>query len=415
MRSAQVATVPLLTQPQLKSFKADGYLVLPDALDVELVKQLRDESWREIESFVRLRQDEPSSWGPLLEEDVRHLPKRRPDKNNSHAGGDPRFEGSGHRFYLKNGADELHLNVFPRALWSVVEQLLGEGTVVWPRGIVNGMISGPCFMNASTESGLSTHWATEPRWPPPMATETLSTTPTAAGHLNGQATRGLYCTLPNSNDPRLPAGEPAGAKQRTPTSGDKFWPSVHSDGGGDSRVRLRATAFIDDCPPGSGGFTLWKGSHTTMWNDQWHSSQRSNSRHADKTPAQLRDEWDTATRQGMNYRQNMERHRGVDGYNGKAMDALRQQKPIEISGNAGTVVLWHGCIAHVIGQNSTSDVIRVASIHDFHKTPTSLSDEILRERASRSAGEPLPDIWEDWSREVQTACVDSSGQVFARL
>ena len=65
--------MPLLTQPQLESFKADGYLVLPDALNVELVKQLRDESWREIESFVRLRQDKPSSWAPLLQEDVRHL------------------------------------------------------------------------------------------------------------------------------------------------------------------------------------------------------------------------------------------------------------------------------------------------------------------------------------------------------
>ena len=210
-----VATVPCLTPAQIARFKADGYLVLPDALDRDLLEQLRDESWCEIESFVRLRRDDPNSWGPLAEADVSHLSKRRPDRNSSHEGGDPRFEGGGHRFYLKNGADELHLNVFPRALWSVVEQLLGDGTVVWPRGVVDGMISGPCFMDASTESGLSTHCATEPRWPPPMVTETVSTPPTAAGHLNGQATRGLYCTLPKSSDPRLPAGEAAGSKQRT--------------------------------------------------------------------------------------------------------------------------------------------------------------------------------------------------------
>ena len=255
-----VATVPCLTPAQIARFKADGYLVLPDALDRDLLEQLRDESWCEIESFVRLRRDDPNSWGPLAEADVSHLSKRRPDRNSSHEGGDPRFEGGGHRFYLKNGADELHLNVFPRALWSVVEQLLGDGTVVWPRGVVDGMISGPCFMDASTESGLSTHCATEPRWPPPMVTETVSTPPTAAGHLNGQATRGLYCTLPKSSDPRLPAGEAAGSKQRTPTSGDKLWPSMHSDGGGETRVRLRATALIDDCPPGHGGVTLWRGS-----------------------------------------------------------------------------------------------------------------------------------------------------------
>lgn len=46
---------------------------------------------------------------------------------------------------------------------------------------------------------------------------------------------------------------------RTPTPGDKLWPSMHSDGGHDTRVRLRATLLLDDCPPGSGGFTLCPG------------------------------------------------------------------------------------------------------------------------------------------------------------
>ena len=55
----------------------------------------------------------------------------------------------------------------------------------------------------------------------------------------------------------------------------------------------------------------------------------------------------------------------------------------------------------MIGQNTCADVIRIASIHDYHKTPASLPDAVLRERASRCTGEPVPDIWEDWSREVQ--------------
>ena len=157
------------------------------------------------------------------------------------------------------------------------------------------------------------------------------------------------------------------------------------------------------------------GSHTAMWNDQWRSLQTSNSRHATKSPAQLVDEWEDAARQGMNYRQNMERHRGVDGYNGAAMDALRQQQPVEISGSAGTVVLWHGCIAHVVGQNSKSDVIRMASIHDFHKTPQSLPDAVLRERASRVLGDTIPGIWVDWSAEVQTVVEEGSRAAPARL
>ena len=295
--------------------------------------------------------------------------ERRPEKNNSHPGGDPRFDCSGHRFYLKNGADERSLDLFPRALWPVVDQLCGEGRSVWPEGVVDGKISGPVFMDPSTEAGLSTVSETEPRWPAPLVTEEFACTPTGAGHINGQAGRGLYCTLPNSKDPRQPPGKVTGGQQRTPTPGDKFWPSMHSDGGHDSRVRLRATLFLDDCPKGSGGFTLWKGSHGAMWEHQWASTQQCNSRHAHKSAQQLQEEWDEGTRQGLNYRQNSERHAGLDGYNSETQDRLRQTEPVEIAGSAGTVVLWHAVIAHVIGQNARSDTIRIASIHDYWLTP----------------------------------------------
>ena len=36
---------------------------------------------------------------------------------------------------------------------------------------------------------------------------------------------------------------------------------MHSD----DRVRLRATCYFDDCPPGCGGFTVWPRSHTRVW------------------------------------------------------------------------------------------------------------------------------------------------------
>ena len=39
------------------------------------------------------------------------------------------------------------LNLAPRALWRVAEQLLGRGTVVWPAGLdESGYTTGPCFM-----------------------------------------------------------------------------------------------------------------------------------------------------------------------------------------------------------------------------------------------------------------------------
>ena len=87
---------------------------------------------------------------------------------------------------------------------------------------------------------------------------------------------------------------------------------------------------------------------------------------------------------------------------GAEMDALRQQGPVELSGPAGTVVLWHGSIAHIVGQNH-SDGIRVASICDFHKTPASLPDQVLRQRIESKVGEPYPDIWADWSSSVREA------------
>jgi|EP01047_Picozoa_sp_COSAG01_P086175 ectoine hydroxylase-related dioxygenase (phytanoyl-CoA dioxygenase family) len=78
------------------------------------------------------------------------------------------------------------------------------------------------------------------------------------------------------------------------------------------------------------------------------------------------------------------------------MDQLREQAPVELSGPRGTVVLWHGVACHVVGQNTCSDVIRQASIYEFHKTPASLPDEVLRKREALLHG-PIPGIWDDWS------------------
>ena len=69
--------------------------------------------------------------------------------------------------------------------------------------------------------------------------------------LNGQGTRGLYCTLPNSPSP--------GPEYR----------GAHSDGACYGRWRLQIAAYVDDLPPNSGGFTVWPGSHSRIWRDQW--------------------------------------------------------------------------------------------------------------------------------------------------
>jgi hypothetical protein len=80
------------------------------------------------------------------------------------------------------------------------------------------------------------------------------------------------------------------------------------------------------------------------------------------------------------------------------------------------VVLWHAQLAHIIGQNSRSDTIRIASIHDFWLTPQALPDPVLRQRRSTLMGQPFPSLWSDWSSEVQeTATADDAVVVVARL
>ena len=115
------------------------------------------------------------------------------------------------------------------------------------------------------------------------------------------------------------------------------------------------------------------------------------------------------------------------------MDALREQEPVEVSGPAGTVVLWVGVTAHVVGQNKHSDVIRQASIcqrrnapllsfpasprltpgcclaDEFHKSVEAMPDELLRQRIAITEGEPIPGIWDDWSEAVRAAPVAAEG------
>ena len=171
-------------------------------------------------------------------------------------GGDPYFAGGGHRFYVRNGAEQFMLDLAPRALWQVAEQLLGEGTVVWPAGEDDaGITTGPCFMCDDAVGGLATHLGKEiERWPEKgsfTTEEALRLPKTGPVWLNGQGTRGLYCTLPNSPSP--------GPEYR----------GAHSDGACYGRWRLQIAAYVDDLPPNSGGFTVWPGSHSRIWRDQW--------------------------------------------------------------------------------------------------------------------------------------------------
>jgi len=345
--------VESLTVDQIAQFKREGFLVLPGVLDSELCRQARDEMWETIhEQLPRMKRDDPASWYHITEEESASLKAKRPD-----GGGDPYFGGSGHRCYIRNGAEELMLNLAPRALWNVAEQLLGEGTVVRPHGLdASEIATGPCFMCDDAVGGLVSHVGHDMGFPTEgsFVTEELRLPKTGPVWLNGQGTRGLYCTLPKSPPP------------------GPDYASAHSDGACYGRFRLQMSAYIDDVSPNSGGFGVWPGSHSRIWTEQWKAFQEGE-KHTDKHLAV----------------------REAGGYADPVIGQIKADtQPFDCHGSAGTVVLWHTKILHIAGQNASDDVIRQATIYGFLKTRETLPDALVTDNTNG-------DVWRDWSEEVQ--------------
>ena len=356
--SPSVPQVAPLTASQIAQFKRDGVLVLPAVLDPDLCRRARDDMWETIAADLpRMKRDDPSTWGPITAEETARFSARRPAD-----GGEPLLSGKGHRLTIRNGSEDLALDVGPRAVWQVAEQLLGKGTVVWPAGLdESGFTTGPCLMDDGAMEGLASHMGQEVenyREAASFTTEELRLPKTGPVWMNGQGTRGLYCTLPNSPSP------------------GPNWRGSHSDGPCYGRVRLQFAAYIDDLPPASGGFTVWPGSHTKIWENQWKAFHAHGTTH-------------TGEREKM---------RAAGGYE-YLPDPLFEQikadtEPVDSYGPAGTVVLWHTKILHIPGQNTSSDVIRQATIYGYLKTVDSVSDAMAMDNAGG-------DIWRDWSDEVR--------------
>ena len=354
MSMPSLKSIEPLTVDQIDQFKRDGFLVLKAVLDPELCRQARDEMWEVIQAHLpRMKRDDSSTWGPITEKENAKL-QHRPE-----GGGDPYFSGNGHRYTVRNGASELLLNLAPRALWQVAEQLLGRGTVVWPAGLdESGYTTGPCFMCDDAVGGLNSHVGDTMGW---SSGGTFTTEPalrlpeTGPVWLNGQGTRGLYCTLPNS---------PSHAPE---------YRGAHSDGACYGRWRLQMSAYISDVPPNSGGFMVWPGSHSRIWPEQWKAFKKGE-KHTDKHLTV----------------------RKAGGYTDPVIGEIKADtEPFDCHGPTGTVVLWHTKILHIAGQNASNDVIRQATIYGFKKTPESVPDELVVDNTDG-------DIWRDWSDAVRT-------------
>ena len=349
-----VTQAPRLTTDQIAEFKREGYVTLPGVLDLELCGQARELMWYTIaEDLPRMKRDDPTTWGPFTKEEADRVPRTR-------GGPDAYFFGSegGHGLFIRNGAEELMLDLAPRALWDVAEQLLGTGEVVWPAGLdESGTTTGPCLVNEGTVSNLKEHLGSEAGdWPEKGTgkTEELRIPKTGPVWLTGQGSRGMYCRLPNSPSP------------------GPDWKGAHAgEGLYDGRWGLQIAAYFDDLPPRSGGLTLWPRSHTRIW-DHWEPIKSDGTSNGDGEPLAK-----------------------FQGYSDPPIPDIKSDTPPVVThGPVGSVVLWHANMLHMAGHNQSSDVIRQATIYAYLKTPESLSNE-------RAMANPSGDIWDLWSDEVR--------------
>ena len=252
--------VPPLSATQLQQFVQEGFLVLPAALDPTLCAQARDYMWGVLGAHVggRLRRDDPKTWGPFDEAERQAYPAPTSYERFS------RYND--YQFHVRCGAEELFLELFPRALWAVSEQLLGAGTVAWPAGIADdGLCTGPVFVDNANEENM--HFALSGK--PPMRTHAVAMQPTGPVWINGQGSRGIFAILPEHDaeggfwrsqlqgqgqeelpfDPRHAPGF-GGAHSDSAVLDDR---PIHAM----NRIRLRATCYIGDVPEGAGGLVSY--------------------------------------------------------------------------------------------------------------------------------------------------------------
>jgi hypothetical protein len=202
-----------LTGEELRQFKTEGYILRRGALSPTLLAAAQDAWWGALEhpdAPPRLQRDDQSTWrGELPGSDA----------------GDPKMSWGklGWRCRLVGDHPAL-LDLLPRAAFGLAEQLCGEGTLIYPtRGTTHGA---------------------EP-YAHPGANYASGTLMGAPQTRPGHACRGVYCTLP-------PLGELAPGTTVRPRT-DRG----HVDGWEGQRWRLSASTYLQDVPPGGGGFCIW--------------------------------------------------------------------------------------------------------------------------------------------------------------
>jgi hypothetical protein len=121
-------------------------VVLPSALDPALTRATLAATWDTIEAHVpRIDRNDTTTWTPVTEAETAAAAVL--DRQVVGVGGyAPTSFGS--LISIHNGTEEEVLDLFPRALYGVAEQLLEKDSVVWPAGCdEEGLTRGPLLMD----------------------------------------------------------------------------------------------------------------------------------------------------------------------------------------------------------------------------------------------------------------------------
>lgn len=120
-----------LSPSQLAQFARDGVLILRGVLDPALCQAARDRLWECAPPQGRFRRESPSSWvGPWREEEEEYMVT-----GSRLEGARGKAVRAGFNWQVRHVAsEELLLDLVPRAVMPLAEQLLGAGTVAEPKG-----------------------------------------------------------------------------------------------------------------------------------------------------------------------------------------------------------------------------------------------------------------------------------------
>jgi len=177
-----------------------------------------------------------------------------------------------------------------------------------------------------------------------------------AGPVDPQITdgaRGIYATLP---DPAL-----ASAADQLHTDGHPFHVGV--------------VCLLADCPPDSGAFKVWPGSHRRFYPLFPMPYDQARIPFYDHLPS----------------------HKGIihpQAYLDEVKQVEADTPPVDAWGSAGDVILWHHRLGHMAGHNKgRTQVIRQALLFDYNHV------DLDAQRC-----QPTPaDMWSDWSDELRAA------------